>query len=119
MKKDTAIRIKEKIIEITPKEEWKYLGKEEFVCVGTTSNYSKLVNSKVRENEIGYIIENHIRKRLIIRHPIENLDAKRRRLANFLKDRYPEFLPYWKYGELTDCKEKEIGRLFGCRVTLT
>ncbi len=118
MKKDIVIRIKEKIIEITREEEEKYLGMDKFLCICCVDNYRSLVNSRIRPNEIGYILENRIKKRLISRTPRENLDTRRRKTAKFFEKKFEYFVPYWKFGELAECKEKEIGRMFGCIITL-
>ena len=118
MRKVPIYRIKEIIVEVTPEEEEEYLGMNDFVCFGCVDNYQDLVNSKIYPNEIGYIIENRIKKRIVARRALSNLETRRMEMAKYFQDHYDTFLPYWKYGKLTKCEEKEIGRMLGCRVIL-
>lgn len=108
--------LKEEFWELTPKQEDEVLCRADFVNVGVR-NYQKMVNTKPRKDEIGYIPHNGIRKRLIVKQPNTDLETRRRRAANNFEDKFRWFVPYYQY-ENGNTNKKEIGRMFGCKIIL-
>lgn len=108
--------LKEEFWELTPQQEEEVFCRADFVNAATT-NYRKLVNSKPRKDEIGYIPKDGIKKRLVVRHPIKDIPTRRRRTAAIFEEQFDMFVPYWSYNSAST-DEKEIGRMFGCKIML-
>ena len=111
-------KLKEKFIEMTPKESNELFSNSDFVCIGNTVNYKELVNSTVKRYEVGYIIKNRVKNRIIVKKVIQNLKAKRKEMADFFKKEFEYFIPFWMYESREKVDPREIGRMFGCKIKL-